>query len=172
MIKVRFFDIRGWRIAWLAVIFALAIAAAFGCSSGDSVGPACHRLEIVADRTGLISQERAEELATRWLASSAPEVTGVEIERVAASCLTTLRSYEQDLRDRSVWTNPDVLRPDMPVWIVEVKGISRPGGIAAANAGNPYRYAMEVINAKNSEAIAGSRYYEPLLESASEERPP
>ena len=41
------------------------------------------------------------------------------------------------------WPNPSILYPhETPVWIVEVKGISRPAGIAAANAANPYRYAM------------------------------
>ena len=99
---------------------------------------------------------------------SAPEVTGTDVERIWASCLTTLRSYEQDLLEGKSWTNPDVRSPDTLVWIVEVKGISRPAGISAANANNPYRYAAQIMYARNGETIGGSRRYEPLLEPVQE----
>ena len=85
-----------------------------------------------------------------------------------ASCLTTLRSYGQDLLKANDSTTPAFLPPDTPVWIVEVKGISRPAGISAANAGDPYRYALAVINAETGDSIAGSRRSEPLMEPAGE----
>ena len=154
------------RVAFLVVVFALALATACGSASEDAVHPACAGLETVADRTGLIVRSEAEERATSSLALSAPEVTGVEIERVVGSCLTTFQSYEQDLMYGEVRSNPDLYPPDTPVWIVEVKGISRPAGISAANADNPYRYAMDVSNARTGDAIAGSRYQEPKLAPA------
>ena len=95
---------------------------------------------------------------------SAPEVTGTEVERVWASCLTTFRSYERDLLAGESWTNPDVRSPDMPIWIVEVKGISRPAGIPAANASHPFRYALATMSARDGETLGGSRGREPLLE--------
>ena len=63
---------------------------------------------------------------------------------------------------------PAFLPLDTPVWIVEVKGISRPAGVSAANAGDPYRYALAVINAETGDSIAGSRRREPLMEPAGE----
>ena len=88
------------------------------------------------------------------------------MERLWASCLTTLRSYEQELLGEGAWTNPDLYPPDTPVWIVEVKGISRPAGISTASADKPYRYAMEIINARTGEVIMGARYQVPKLEPA------
>ena len=154
------------RPAFLFVAFALAIAASCGGASEDALHPACAGLETVADRAGLIVRGEAEERATNSLALSAPEVTGVEIERVVGICLTTFRSYEQDLMYGEARSNPDIYPPDAPVWIVEVKGISRPAGISAANADNPYRYAMDVSNARTGDTIAGSRYQEPKLTPA------
>ena len=156
-------------IAALGVVFALTIAAACGGSPGDDSDPVCQELEAVADRSRLLSRSEAVELVTGRLAFSAPEVTGVKIEGVMASCLTTLLSYDQDLRKWDVWPNPSIRPHETPVWIVEVKGISRPAGIAAANAANPYRYAMSVIDARTGDSIAGSRYSEPRLASAHEE---
>ena len=78
-----------------------------------------------------------------------------------ASCLTTLRSYEKDLLRRN-----DSTAPDTPVWVVEVKGISRPAGISAANAGEPYHYALAVMNAETGDTFAQLRRPEPLMQSA------
>ena len=152
------------RLVYLLVTISVVIAAACGSVSEDRVDRACAGLEAVTERAGLIGRSEAEGLATERLAMSAPEVTGVEIERVWSSCLTTFRSYEQDLLKRQAWTNPEVWPPDMPVWVVEVKGISRPAGISASNAGNPYNFAMAVMDARSGESIAGSRYPEPLLD--------
>ena len=155
-----------WRIAFLLVVFVLVITAACEGASEYAVSPSCASLESVSDRTGLISRSEAEELAVERLAMSAPEVTGTDVEKVWASCLTTLRSYEQDLLEGKSSTNPEVRAPDTLTWIIEVKGISRPAGISAANANNPYRYAAAIINARNGQTIGGSRRYEPLLEPA------
>ena len=152
------------RMVFLAVAFLLAIAAACGGTSEVSVSPSCPALESVRDRAGLISRSEAEELGIERLSMSAPEVTGTEVERVWASCLTTLRSYKRDLLLGQSMSNPEVLSPDMPIWIVEVKGISRPAGISDANANRPYRYAVEVMSARDGETLGGSRRREPLLE--------
>ena len=152
------------RVVFLPVAFVLALAAACGGAPEGAASRSCGQLEDVTDRTGLISRSEAEELATEQLAMSAPEVSETQIEKVWASCLTTLRSYEQDLLGRKSWANPGVQPPDTPVWIVEVKGISRPAGISTATASDHYRYAMAVINARTADPIFGSRRYEPMME--------
>ena len=154
------------RVAPLAVILSLAFAAACGGELRNAVDPACAGLEAVPNHDGLISRNEAEEQAVEWLAMSAPEVTGTEVERVWASCLTTFRSNQRDLLEGRAWTNPEVRSPDMPVWIVEVKGISRPAGISAGNADDPYLYAMTVMDAETGDSFAGSRHRQPLLEPA------
>ena len=151
-------------IPFAAVI--LALAAACGSTPGDAVDAGCSGLEVLPDQAGLVSRGKAVELATEQLAMAAPEVSETEIEGVRASCLTTLRSYEQDLLGRNGSATPAFPPLDTPVWIVEVKGISRPAGISAANAGDPYRYAMAVINAETGDSIASSRRREPLMEPA------
>ena len=150
-------------------MLALATLVACGGASEVSVRPSCATLESVSNRTGLIGRNEAEELAVKRLGMSAPEVTGTEVERVWASCLTTLRSYERDLLAGKSWIDPDVLSLDMPIWIIEVEGISRPAGISAANANHPYRYAVEIKSARNGETVGGFRRYEPLLEPMQEE---
>ena len=144
-------DVLSRRVALLLAVFALAVAAACGGTSGDS---ACPGHVAVEDRSGLLSRDEAEKRAKELLSRSAPEVTGVEIEKVEGSCLTTLRFYQRG-RARN---DPDARSPNTPVWIVGVKGVSRPDGIAASDAGNPYRYARAVIDARTGEFIAGSRY--------------
>ena len=153
----------------VSLIFATLMAIGAACVVGpeEMVDWNCPELEAVAERAGLISWSEAEEFATERLSMSAPEVTGVEIERVWSSCLTTFRSYEQDLLSRQGWSNPELWSPDMPVWVVEVKGISRPAGISASKADNPYRFAMDVMDARSGEFITGSRYAEPRLASGS-----
>lgn len=125
----------------------------------------CAVLETVPDRAGLIDQSEAEELTVDTLGMPFPSVSATEVEGVVASCLTMLRSYEQVLLGEA-WTSADPRSPDTPVWIVEVKGISRPDGISEGNAKNPYRYAMHVLNAGTGDMIAGSRYWEPKMAQA------
>ena len=157
-------NILAQRVVLLLFAFMLALAAACGGAPEGAVSGSCGKLENVTGQTGLISRSEAEELATKWLSMSAPEISGTEIERVWASCLTTLRSYEQGLLQGQGWTNPEVRSPDTPVWIVEVKGISRNEGISTRSVNEPYQYAIQVINAGTAESIAGSRSWEPLLE--------
>ena len=152
------------RVVFLPLALVLALVAACGWAPDDVVSRSCGELEDVNDRAGLISRQEAENLATEWLAMSAPGVSATEIERVWASCLTTLRSYDVDLLEGTSSSSPLVPPPDTPVWVVEVKGISRPAGISTRSANEPYRYAIQVINANTAETIAGSRRWEPLLE--------
>ena len=152
-----------YRLWFPIVILSMALAAACVGGSEETVDRACPGLEAVTEHAGLISRSEAEQFATERLSMSAPEVTGVEIERVWSSCLTTFRSYERDLLSERGWSNPEVWLPDMPVWVVEVKGISRPAGISASNSDNPYSFAMDVMDARSGEFIAGSRHREPLL---------
>ena len=170
MLSIGYVDRMGYvtfrLIAFLVVALALAVVVACGGSPGDSVDAGCAGLETVADRTGLISRDEAEELATRQLESSAPSITGMEIERVVGSCLTTLRSYEQDLLGGGHQTDPKVLSPETPVWIVEAKGIARPAGLSAQNSDNPYHYGMATFYARNGETKGRSHYQEPLLQPA------
>lgn len=176
------------RTTFPVVVIALALAAACGGGSQDAVdapragretategigpigrseavGTFCPALETVSDGAGLIGRSEAEELTVDSLGMPFPSVSATEVEGVVASCLTTLRSYEQVLLGRA-GTNAGSLPPDTPVWIVEVKGISRPDGISDASADNPYRYAMHVLNASTGDMIAGSRYWEPKLAQA------
>lgn len=93
----------------------------------------------------------------------APEVSGTEVERVWASCLTTFQSYELDLLSP---TNPGTEPLNTPVWAVEVKDISGPAGISVANAGDPYRYVLAVNNAETGGTIDFSRRRNPVMELA------
>ncbi len=146
------------RVAFMPAIIVLALTAACGGTSEKTVDVGCTRLEVPQDQQELISRGKAENIATELLAMSAPEVSGTEIERVWASCLTTLRSYEKDLLRRN-----DSTALDTPVWIVEVKGISRPAGISDANAGDPYHYALAVMKAETGDTFAQLRRREPLM---------
>ena len=158
-------DFRFRLIVFPAVV--LAFTACFG-NAGDAAHAGCAGLEVPLDRDGLISRSEAGRLATERLAIPYPSVSATEIERVWASCLTTLRSYERDLMQNDVWINPEFFRADAPVWIVEVKGISRPDGLSAGKGIEPYTYALVVFYADTGDGIAGRRYRNPLLEPAPE----
>ena len=145
----------------MPAIIVLALTAACGSMSEKTVDIACTGLEGPQDQQELITRGKVEDMATELLAKSAPGVSGTEIEKMWASCLTTLRSYEKDLLRRN-----DSTAPDTPVWVVEVKGISRPAGISAAYAGDPYHYALAVMNAETGDSIAQLRRPEPLMQSA------
>ena len=151
----------------ITAIVVLVTAAACGGPSQAGTATACRGLEVIPDRNGLISQSQAEDLATEVLGSSAPEVPAVQIESVRASCLTTRGSYQRDLLERESESNPQVKSPETPIWIVEVEGVSRPLGIS--KGGNPYAFAMAIINAESGEIEGGSRRYAPLLERAEEQ---
>ncbi len=153
------------RVALVAFAVAL-LAVACGSATDEVVSPSCRDFEAIEDRSGLISRDEAEQMEVERLSMSAPEVSPTEVERVWASCLTTYGSYQDRLLEEGVWTNPELRPPDMPVWIVEVKGVSRPAGIATASAHVPYHYAMGVLNAGTGEMMEGARYQEPRLQPA------
>ena len=147
------------RLLLASLILALGASGCAG-ASGNAVDASCSGLEAIPDPDGLITKFEAERIATKLLSSPWPEVSGTEIERVWAICLTTLRSYEQDLRSQTI---PGIQPTDPPVWVVEVKGISRPEGISASNASDPYHFALIVLSAESSGSISGSRHREPVM---------
>ena len=161
-------DFRFRLVVFPAVVLAFTLTVACLGTSGDAADARCSGLEVPPTRDGLISRSEAERLATERLVISAPGVSGTEIERVWASCLTTLRSYQHDLLKNDTWINPAFYRADAPAWIVEVKGISRPDGLSAGKGLEPYRYALVVFYADTGDSIAGRRSWEPLLEPAEE----
>lgn len=111
-----------------------------------------------------MSEREADEIARKRLALPAPSVTGIEVERTVGACLTSLRSYEQELMGRSSRSDSEaVASADTPVWVVEVKGKSLPAGLSAAKAEGPYRYGMTVFNARSKDTIESLRYWEPKL---------
>ena len=85
--------------------------------------PACYDLEPPAGTGRLISRDEAEE-SMEWLPGGpAPgRDSGVEIEGVTASCLTTFGAYAQRFYRPGDWSNTP---PDTPVWVVEIKGVSQ-----------------------------------------------
>ena len=103
-------------VVFPAVVLAFTLTVACFGTSGDAADARCSGLEVPPNRDGLISRSEAERLATERLVISAPGVSGTEIERVWASCLTTLRSYQHDLLQNDTWINPAFFRPSAPVW--------------------------------------------------------
>ena len=134
--------------------------------TAGSFSASCAGLETVPDRAGLVSEREADELARKRLAVPSPSVTGMKVERTIGACLSLLRSYERDLMGRGPRSNSEVPpSADTPVWVVEVKGISQPAGLSAANADRPYRYGLVVLDARNGDTIESLRYWEPKLAS-------
>ena len=129
------------------------------------VDPFCAVLESVSDRAGLIARNEAEDITVDALAMPFPSVSATEVQGVVAGCLTMLRSYELVMLGMAP-TGAGPRPPDTPVWIVEVKGVSRPDGISDANADNPYHYATHVLDAETGDTIAWSRYREPRMAQA------
>lgn len=125
-------------------------------------------MEIIEGRSGLISRSQAEERATKMLASSDPEVSGVKIDAIRASCLTTLGSSERDVLKGRQKSNPDVIPPDTMNWMVEVAGRSTPEGILSG--GTPFNFAMAIIIAKSGEYLGRSHYQTPLLSADNDRR--
>ena len=117
--------------------------------------PACYDLESPADRTELISRDEAEE-SMEWLAGGpAPGgASAVEIEGITASCLTTFGAYAQRFYRTYDRSNTP---PDTPVWVVEIKGVSR----SLRGGGEPWQYVMSVLHAETGDSMEGARYHEP-----------
>ena len=149
------------RITLIAVaVFSVISVTACRDVSPERQSGTCVGLEIIENRNGLISRSQAEELATKMLSRSAPEVSGVKIEAIRASCLTTLGSYQDDLLKGRWKTNPNTKSPETVIWLVEVEGRSTPEGISS---GPPFNFAMAIINARSGMHTGASRYQTPLL---------
>ena len=119
--------------------------------------PACYDLEPPAHTGRLISRDEAEG-SMRWLADGpAPGgASAVEIKGITASCLTTFGAYAQRFYRTGDWSNTP---PDTPVWVVEIKGVSR----SLRGGGEPRQYVMNVLHAESGSSMEGARYFEPRL---------
>ena len=122
--------------------------------------PGCYDLEPTAHTGGLISRDEAEG-NKGWLMGGPPpgRASGVEIEGVTASCLTTFGAYAQRFYQPGEYSSTP---PDTPVWVVEIKGVSQYLG----NDGEPWQYVMNVIHAEAGNSMQGARYLEPRLAAA------
>ena len=113
-----------------------------------------------AGRPDLIARTEAERVAVSALSSSSPRVSGVEIQRIEVSCLATLRWLEEDLLQGISRSNPVLYPPNMPVWVIQVRGDSsseRPGESFR------YSYAIAAVDARSGEIMKQSYLFEPLL---------
>ena len=122
--------------------------------------PACYGLDPPAHAGILISRDEAEG-SMAWLAGGpAPGgASAVEIEGVTASCLTTYGAYAKRFYQPGDWSSTP---PDTPVWVVEIKGISR----SLRDESEPWQYVMSVIHAESGDSMEGARYFEPRLAAA------
>ncbi len=121
--------------------------------------PACYDLEPPAATSRLISRDEAEE-NKGWLMGGPPpgRASGVEIEGVTASCLTTYGAYTERFYQPGQYIDTP---PDTPVWVVEIKAVSR-----SLQGGQSWRYVMNVLNAESGSSMEGALYHEPRLAAA------
>ena len=119
--------------------------------------PACYDLEPPAYTGRLISRDEAEG-SMGWLTGgpASGRASGVEIEGVTASCLTTFGAYAQRFYRPGDWSNTP---SDTPVWVVEIKGVSQYLG----SDSEPWQYVMNVLHAESGSSMEGARYFEPRL---------
>ena len=117
--------------------------------------PACYGLDPPAHSGRLISRDEAEE-SMEWLAGGpAPGgASAIDIEGVTASCLTTYGAYTERFYQPGEYSNTP---PDTPVWVVEIKGVSR----SLRGGGDPWQYVMSVLHAETGDSMEGARYHEP-----------
>ena len=111
----------------------------------------------------LIDRAKAEKVAFWALSIYSPETTPVEIETVVAACLTTLGWYERVLTNGASMSNPDLEPPNMPIWIIQVKGKSRTASPMYENETYYYDYALATVNARSGEIMEQSYLSQPLL---------
>ncbi len=121
--------------------------------------PACYDLDPPAHTGRLISRDEAEG-SKGWLMGGPPpgRASGVEIEGVTASCLTTYRAYTERFYQPGQYIDTP---PDTPVWVVEIKAVSR-----SLQGGQPWRYVMHVLHAESGSSMEGALYHEPRLAAA------
>ena len=121
--------------------------------------PACYDLDPPAHTGRLISRDEAEG-RKGWLMGGPPpgRASGVEIEGVTASCLTTYGAYTERFYQPGQYIDTP---PDTPVWVVEIKAVSR-----SLQGGQPWRYVMHVLHAESGSSMEGALYHEPRLAAA------
>lgn len=119
--------------------------------------PSCYDLDPPAHTGWLISRDKAEG-SMAGLAGE-PGASAVEIEGVTASCLTTFGAYARRFYQPGEYGSTP---PDTPVWVVEIKGVSR----SLRNESEPWQYVMNVIHAESGDSMEGARYFEPRLAAA------
>lgn len=150
---------------WAALTAVLAAALAVSCegAAGYVADPACYDLDPPADTSGFISRDEAEE-SMKYLADGpAPGgASAVEIEGVTASCLTTHEAYARRFYRPGDWSSTPT---DTPVWVVEIKGVSR----SLRDESEPWQYVMSVLHAETGDSMEGARYHEPRLAAAPRE---
>ena len=133
----------------------LTIALLVAACRGDA-DPACQGLDAPAGRTEFIGQDEAERAARAQLTGGPAPGYVVEIEGATASCLTTHEAYARLFYRPG---NSSSTPPDTPVWVVEIKGISR----RPDDDGEPWQYVMNVLHAETGSSMEGARYFEPRL---------
>ena len=139
--------------ATLTLLLTIALLVA---ACGAAADPACQGLEALAGRTEFIGQDEAERMARAQLTGGPAPGYVVDIEGVTASCLTTHEAYARLFnRPGDSSSTP----PDTPVWVVEIKGVSRRPG----DDGEPWQYVMNVLHAETGSSMEGARYFEPRL---------
>ena len=144
----------------LTALLAAALAVSCGGAAGYAADPACYDLEPPADTSGFIRRDEAEENMDYLATGPAPGgASAVEIEGVTASCLTTHEAYARRFYRPGDWSSTP---PDTPVWVVEIKGVSR----SLRDESEPWQYVMSVQHAETGDSIEGARYHEPRLAAA------
>ncbi len=68
-----------------------------------------------------------------------------------------IRGIAQRFQQPGYWSNTP---PDTPVWVVEIKGVSRS---LRGGGGEPWQYVMNVLHAESSSSMVGARYHESRL---------
>ena len=118
--------------------------------------PACYDLEPPAATGRLISRDEAER-SKGWLMAGPPpgRASGVEIEGATASCLTTYGAYTERFYQPGQYIDTP---PDTPVWVVEIKAVSR-----SLQGDEPWQYVMSVLHAETGDSMEEARYHEPRL---------
>ena len=147
----------------LAVAIAVllsSMAMACGRDSSKLSESDCEKADPQQTSKGFLARTDAEELAVASLSESSPATSAVDIERIEASCLTTLGWFEQHLLQGISRSNPDLYPPDMPIWVIQVKGMSR-SERSGENFNNSY--AVATVDAISGEVMGQLYRFEPLL---------
>ena len=144
-------------VLWIGLV---AVSLVIGCAGpAKTQPPECEGLEEITDSSGLISRETIEARVMGQTHFGAPSTPSVEVERVVAICLTTPRSFYVHLPEGVGRPGPEGKPPSMPIWMVEMKGVSTPEGIGEGGRNMSFKYVVTLINAETGEVVGGSRPY-------------